>query len=386
MKKSMKLLIALFLVFALFATACGDDSSTDAGDSGDDTGDDTGDDAAAFDKSTIGAGVDVAMGRANWASGYIQAEIYNQILTQMGYNVASPAELELDPSAGYLAMAEGTMDFWTNSWYPGHLSWHEAELPDGTLVGDYITIADGLFAGAGVQGFLITKSVADEHGITSMQQINDDPELNALFDDDGDGVADIFGCQESFTCDDIFTAQIAFYGWDNITQVIAGYDAMFAEASGLVAAGEPAIIYTWTPSSYVTELIPGDNVMWLTMHESDVIDSSNPTNQDGGEFYNQQPGFSGFNETSCTQPCQLGWKPADIQVTAANDFLEANPVVNALFPLVKPSVIDISILQVEQANGSGSEDELASIAAGWMAQNQDLVDSWIEEAWNTVNG
>ena len=397
MNKSMKLLIALLAVFGLVAAACGDDddSSTDAGtddaaeESSDDAAaDDAADDAAAddaaddtsMDISSIGAGVNVTMGRANWASGYVQAEIYKQVLEQAGYTVASPSLLELDPSAGYLAMAEGSMDFWTNSWYPGHLSWHAAELTDGSLVADHVSIVDGLFAGAGVQGFLITKSVAEENGITSMQQINDDPAITALFDSDGNGKADIFGCPESWTCDNIISNQITYYGWDNLEQTIAGYDAMFAQATDLANAGEPMAIYTWTPSAYVTTLIPGDNVLWLTMNADDILDDSNPNGDEGGEFHDQRPGFDGFGADFCTQPCQLGWKPADIQVTASNDFLAANPFLEALFPLMRPSVIDISILQVEQSNGDGSEAAVEAIAAGWIADNQDLVSSWLEEA------
>ena len=407
MNKSMKLLIALLAVFGLVAAACGDDdSSTDAGadaaaeessddaateessdddHSDDDDHDHSEDEDHSGDISSIGAGVNVTMGRANWASGYVQAEIYKQVLEQAGYTVASPSLLELDPSAGYLAMAEGSLDFWTNSWYPGHLSWHAAELTDGSLVADHVSIVDGLFAGAGVQGFLITKSVAEENGITSMQQINDDPAVTALFDSDGNGKADIFGCPESWTCDNIISAQITYYGWDNIEQTIAGYDAMFAQATDLANSGEPMAIYTWTPSAYVTTLIPGDNVLWLTMNATDILDDSNPNGDDGGEFYDQRPGFDGFGADFCTQPCQLGWKPADIQVTANNDFLAANPFLEALFPLMRPSVIDISILQVEQGNGDGSEAEVKSIAAGWIADNQDLVSSLLEEAAAAVS-
>jgi len=116
------------------------------------------------------------------------------------------------------------------------------------------------------------------------------------------------------------------------------------------------------------------------MHPTDVLDDSNPTGIEGGENHTQEAGFSGFGPEVCTQPCQLGWKPADIQVTARTAFLDENPVVAALFPKIKPSVIDISILQVEQANGDGSEAEVVRIAGDWIAENQDLVDSWIAEA------
>ena len=57
-------------------------------------------------------------------------------------------------------------------------------------------------------------------------------------------------------------------------QTKAGYDAMVAEAVGRAADGLPFIIYTWTPSAYVTQLIPGDNAMWLAMEADSVLDGS----------------------------------------------------------------------------------------------------------------
>ena len=39
---------------------------------------------------TPGDGVEVTMGRANWSTGYFQAELYRQLLTELGYNVSDP--------------------------------------------------------------------------------------------------------------------------------------------------------------------------------------------------------------------------------------------------------------------------------------------------------
>ena len=65
----------------------------------------------------------------------------------------------------------------------------------------------------------------------------------------GNGVADIFGCTESWTCDNIIENMIAFSGWDNIAQVTAGYDTVFDRALDNVNAGIPTILYAWTPSA-----------------------------------------------------------------------------------------------------------------------------------------
>ena len=113
----------------------------------------------------------------------------------------------------------------------------------------------------------------------------------------GNGIADIYGCPESWTCDDIIQSQIAHSGWENIDQVLAGYDAMFAEATAKADAGEPMVAYTWTPSSYITALRPGDNVVWIGVESP--IDDSNPLGREGGEEWDQRPGTTSAIGPEC---------------------------------------------------------------------------------------
>ncbi|MEM7339814.1 MAG: glycine betaine/L-proline ABC transporter substrate-binding protein ProX [Actinomycetota bacterium] len=357
-------LLALLAALLMIAAACGSDDSSGPGD-----------------------GVEVTMARADWSTGYFQAYVYEALLEELGYVVSDPADLELGPSLAYLSMAQGDFDFWVNSWYPGHLSWHEAEMPDGSLVGDSVTIVGEEMIAGGLQGFLVTKSFADEYGITTLDQLNSDPEILAAFDASdpvpGNGVADIYGCQESWTCDNIILAQIEFSGWENIAQTIAGYDAMMAEAVAKADAGEPMVIYTWTPSAYITNLIPGENVVWLAM--DDVLDDSNPTGEEGGEGWDQRPGTASIGPDECPAAadagtCQLGWVAADIQVTANSDWLAENPAAEALFAEVKLPVIDVSLANVEQDGGADTNEAIQGLAADWIAENRELVDGWLETA------
>jgi glycine betaine/proline transport system substrate-binding protein len=338
--------------------------------------------AAPTEVALPGDGVSLTMCRANWASGYIQAEIVRQILQQAGFEVSDPSVIELGPSNAYTAMAEGSCDFWTNSWYPGHFSWYENELSDGSLVGDHVEAVPGLFQDSGVQGFLVTKSWAEDNNISTVDQINRDESLWSQFDSDGNGKGEILGCPESWTCDDIIESQIAFGNgtepWDNMEETKAEYDALFAEMVNRVNAGEPGILYTWSPASYLTVLVPGDNVLWLSVEA--VLDDSNPLGKEGGENHQQEEGFTAFGADMCTQPCQLGWSAADIQVSARTDMLDATPFLRNLFPLIKPSILDISFLQVDQTDGDGSQAHVAQLASGWMAENADAVASWIADA------
>lgn len=415
MQKNRYRLLALVAVLAMILAACSPSGSTDTTE-GQSTATTEGStattegmtDTTQGEMMMPGEGVTVTMGRADWSTGYFQAYVYQQLLEELGYTVTDPSELELGPSLAYLGMAQGDFDFWVNSWIPGHLSWLAPDMPDGSQVGDHLKIygptpaAAGDFASAfvdapgemvagGLQGFLITKTWADEHGVTTMDQINDDPDILAAFDEadaePGNGIADIYGCQESYTCDNIITDQIAFgngeHPWDNIQQVIAGYDAMVAEALAKVEAGEPMVIYTWTPSSYITQLIPGDNVYWLGVDA--VLDDSNPAGEEGGEQYDQRPGTANISADKCPSAadmgtCQVGWIVADILVTANTDFVDANPAAAKLFELVQLDVIDVSLANVAQSGGADTNEDIQGLAAQWISDNRDLVDGWLAEA------
>ena len=326
---------------------------------------------------TPGAGVSVTMARANWDTGYFQAQVFKHLLEELGYEVNDPSQQEMGPSLAYLAIAQGDVEFWANSWYPLHSPWLQPELPDGSLVGDNLEIVGELTTG--LEGYLITKSVADRYGITHLDQINDDPRLTALFDTDSDGKAEIYGCPEAWRCDNIIDNQIAFSGWDNIEQITAGYDAMFAEAVTRVAAGEPAVVYTWAPSRYIAQLRPGDNVVWLAVEE--VLDNSNPTGVEGGERHAQLPGRADIPPEQCPAAaeagtCQLGWVTADIRVTANKDFLRANPAARALLEQVKLPPVDVSRTLAEQDSGRDPD----RLAAEWIAANRSTVDQWLTAA------
>ena len=141
----------------------------------------------------------VVAGRANWHSGYFQAALYKQLLEELGYSVTDPAQFEVGPNS-YTAIALGDMDYWPNSWYQGHYAWHFAELPDGSLVGDHLSVVGEELIAGGSQGFLVTKSFADAYGVYTMDELNRNVEALAVFDATdpvpGNGRADIFGCPE----------------------------------------------------------------------------------------------------------------------------------------------------------------------------------------------
>ena len=421
-KKQSLLWLALLAVFALAAASCGGDDDSDGGTTTGTTAapttmaepeettpaepEPTAAPTTAAEPETTpepemnmtpGEGVTLQMARANWSTGYFQAYVFKQILEELGYDVTNPADQELGPSLAYLAMAQGEADFWVNSWYPGHNSWLRPDLPDGSTVGDHVGPVGALMPSSGLEGYLVTAAFADEYGVYTLDALNDNPDAIAAYDandaNPGNGKVDMYGCPESWTCDNILDSQIAFSGWDNIVQVKAGYDAMLAEAVSKARDGEPMVAYTWAPSAYVAQLLPGTNTYWIAVE--DTLDDSNPVGAEGGEEWDQRgdpndecyPECDSANISADSCPdaaekgiCQLGRLAANILASARFDVLEANPAFASILENVEIAPLDVNLASLQQSTEELSEEGIQEQAAQWIADNRSLVDGWLDAA------
>mgnify|MGYP003328286469 CR=1 FL=1 len=61
---------------------------------------------------------EIKMGKADWDTGFFQAEIYKKALEKMGYKVSGPTVMK--PQVFYVAAAAGDMDLWVNGWFENH--------------------------------------------------------------------------------------------------------------------------------------------------------------------------------------------------------------------------------------------------------------------------
>ena len=204
----------------------------------------------------------------------------------------------------------------------------------------------------------------------------------------GNGKAEIYGCPSLFAvCQGTIYNMIAFSGWDNIVQLTGDYDISIELAHRDADAGVPMVIFIWAPSLHIARLRPGDNVYWMGVEN--ILDDSNPTGVESGEDHDQRGpdgagGYALIEADQCPsaaeQPdsrCPIGWRAHHILVTANNEFLEANPAARALFEAVRLTSLDVSLAHAAQRAQGAHPDDLAS---QWIADNRDLVDSWLAAA------
>ena len=312
---------------------------------------------------TPGEGVQVNMGRANWTTGFIQAEIYGNLLRQLGYDVNELANATYAPRDFYQGMANGQLHFWANGRFPNHSPFFGQT----GLTGLAQPIGYQMRSG-GVEGIVVDKITADAHGITRWDDIGDNPAIAALFDRDDDGKADIMGCEQNWPCRTVINDTIAANGWqDTIEQVSGSYAEQFADSVIKMHDEEPLLQFVWSPSALTALLVPGENVIWLS------LDNPLAHHRNAAVLPVEQcPG----------QPCRTGFTTADIRVVARNDFLEANPAAKTLFELVVISPLDISRLTHTHMGGGTQygEEDVKMAAAQWIVENQDIVDRWLAAA------
>jgi len=296
---------------------------------------------------------EIRMARATWDTGYFQAAIFESLLTELGYDVEVVGDLGAD--VFYQAVAEGEdVDLWANGWLP----LHETFLMDEEIMGRVVPVGFQVENGA-LQGYLIDAATAEEYGITGIEDMADD-EIAALFDTDDDGLANLTGCNEGWGCAVTINETLPELELDDdINHVQGDYALLMNETVQRFDRGEPVFFYTWTPNWTINELVPGEDVVWLTTPELEGVEALE--------------GVDGCTE----DPCSMGFTGNDIRAVANVEFLEANPAVAALLSMVEIPLGDIASQNVAMQEGEDSDEDIQDQAAEWIDDNREQVDEWL---------
>ncbi len=313
-------------------------------------------------QSLPGEGTTVRMGQPTWDTEWFQAQVYKKAMEALGYTVQGPTALDNPPF--YQALGQGDMDFWASGWFPLHNTYLDEIKGKASTVG-YVA------KGGALQGYLIDKKTAEEHNIRTVDDFKK-PEVAKLFDDNGDGKADLVACPPGWGCELTITHQMEAYGLgDTVEPIKAAYSASMADAISRYEQGKPIFFYTWTPNWTVGMLKPDEDVVWL-----EVSKPSLPEYQKEMESQTSIPDVKGC----ASNPCQMGWPANDIQVVANDEFLEKNPAARKLFEEMSIPLEDIFAQNAQMYQGADKPADLERQADEWIKANQQTFDGWIEAA------
>ena len=297
--------------------------------------------------STMAQAAEVRMAKANWDTGYFQAEVYKQALEKMGYKVTEPKAMK--PSVFYVAAAAGDLDLWVNGWFGTHDTYIKEAKGKVKAVGN-------VMPKGGLQGYLIDKKSADKYGIKTVMDIKKHAKQ---FDSNGDGKADMVACPPGWGCEKQITKHFAELGLgDFINPVQADYSASMADAIAKFKNGKSVLFYTWTPNWTVGALELGKDIVWIEVPYSETKAVKVP------------------NATK--SKINMGFGADDIRPAANVDFLKANPKIEKMLKKASIPLADVAAQNMKMNAGEKSERAIKKHANAWIKKNQSTFDSWIK--------
>ncbi|MBF8223783.1 glycine betaine/L-proline ABC transporter substrate-binding protein ProX [Halomonas sp. 328] len=300
-----------------------------------------------------GEGVSVTPIFPSVAEEHFRGQIAIMGLEALGYAVEAPRETEY---AGILlGLAYGEGDFTVHAWDKLHDDFYQQ------VGGDEALVKAGEIIPGVLQGYLIDRATAEAHGITSLEDLRD-PEVAALFDANGDGRADLTGCNPGWGCEQVIDYHLLSYGLTNtVTHHRGPYFSLMADTIARHEQGAPILYYTWVPQWISGVLVPGEDVVWLEVPHTSLPDGNNDVNTH----------FNGQN---------LGFAVDAIQSLLNRDFAEQNPAAREFLARVQLTTEDESAQNLRMQEGEDSSEDIRRHAAEWIEAHREQFDAWLAEA------
>lgn len=316
--------------------------------------------ATATAQDLPGKGVVVQPVKSSIAEEAFQTLLVARALEKLGYEVRPLREVEY--ATAHVALANGDATYLATHWDPLHADFYK------NAGGDAKLSRTGAYSPGAAQGYLIDKKTADAHKITNVAQLRQ-PEIAKLFDADGDGKADLTGCNPGWGCEAVIEHQLTAYQLrDTVRHVQGSYSALIADTITRYKQGKPILYYTWTPYWVSGVLRPGQDVVWLQVPFSSLpgeqakLDTKLPNGQNYGFVINTQ------------------------RIVANRAFVEKNPAAGKLFEVMKLSVGDINAQNLRMRDGENKPADIQRHLDAWIKANQKTFDGWIAEAKAAAKG
>ena len=316
-----KLIIPVLLAFALLAGACGDDAGT----------------------TDAGGGVETITLIVNpWSASRLNVEVAKAIIES---ELGNPVEIkEVDENdAMFTGMADGSLDAVLEIWPSGITDAETSYFDDGTVN------EIGELGAVGQIGWFVPSYVVDENPALQTWEGYKDPAVASQFATAETGDKGRFlGTDPSYS--QLDEQVIKNLGLPFEVQFSGSEPATVAELDSRVAAGEPILMYWWTPTAAVAKY--------------DLVNVELPP-------YTDECGASAMAEDGGVD-CAY---PEDVIIKAASAKLkDKDPAVYAF--LEKFTLTNADQLEMLPAFEIDGEDP-ATVAARWVSDHEDIWKAWL---------
>ena len=284
-----------------------------------------------------------------------QTYVVMYALEELGYKVEPIKEVSYAVAFQTIAQNEKSKDiyFMASNWDPLHATMYNK------AGGDKKMYRKGVYVANSGQGYLVDKKTADKYNIKYINDLKN-PKIAKLFDINGNGKADLAGCNPGWGCEKVIEHQLdAFKLRKTVEHNQGEYSAIIADTITRYKAGKPVLYYTWTPYWVSGALVPGKDVVWLQVTHSAHPVTKNTALSNGMNF--------GFNVNSQ-------------KIVANKAVTTAHQDVAKLFEVIELSVNDVSAENKLIANGENKDKDMQRHAKQWIKAHQTTFNKWIETA------
>jgi len=283
-----------------------------------------------------------------------QTLVVAEILKEMGHEIEGIKDVNYDIAYQTIANNAKSDDvyFLASMWDPLHAGKIKA------IGSDKISYFSNFISNC-AQGYLIDKKTADKYNIKYYNDLKK-PEIAKLFDTNGNGKANLSGCNAGWGCEAVVEYQLDAYDMrDTVEHDQGEYSALIANTLANYKTGKPILYYTWTPYWVSGKLVPGKDVVFLQ-----VTHSANPNNSSTKLPNGADYGFN-INHQKIATNASVETKHKDIA---------------KLFDIIEIDVNDISGQNMLMSNGQNKEKDIKRHVSSWLKTNKTKVDAWIKEA------
>ncbi|MGB7300403.1 MAG: glycine betaine/L-proline ABC transporter substrate-binding protein ProX [Burkholderiaceae bacterium] len=209
------------------------------------------------------------------------------------------------------------------------------------------------------QGYLVDRRTASKLGLKTIADLKD-PAKAALFDTNGDGKADLVGCEQSWSCAAVIDHQLKAFDLANrIEQTQKGYNQQMQSTLKRLHSREPVLFYAWEPGWVTGQPDIHNQVRWLAVPFSALPPPRSDLDSAGPDGIN-----TGFQTNS-------------IQIIANTKFLNNHPAAARLLGEINIPARDISEQNMRMQIGEDSIPDIERHARQWIAANRNKYDRWL---------
>ena len=210
-----------------------------------------------------------------------------------------------------------------------------------------------------LQGYLIDKKTAEQYHIKYITDLKK-PEIAKLFDTDGDGKANLTGCNPGWGCELVIAHHMKAYGLGDSVHVDQGsYFALMADTITRYKEGKPILYFTWVPQWISTVLVEDKDVVWLEVPKTDLPDGNNAVDTM----------YKGKN---------LGFAVDKVEAVMNKEFAEENPAATKFLSLMQITTADESAQNLKMQQGEKKPADITRHAKEWVAAHRQQFDEWLQ--------